>query len=187
MGVSYHAVAMRYARALFTLPSLNHDESLKNLKKIEALLQDASAPFQEVYRLCTVAALPYPKRKHLWVLFLEQLNLDKITYDFCLLIFERKRLSHLNAIIRNYEVMVEHSKGICHITIKSAADLSEWDKESIKESSRYFFPQSKNFDYQFIVDAHLLGGIIIQSGSRQIDASYRTRLERMSKKMKGNN
>jgi len=98
------------------------------------------------------------------------------------ILLEKGRFSQLNAI-REYfsdKKRVHEKIGVAYVT--SAAELSEAQKEKIREkllATTEFVTMQMNY----AVDPALIGGLVIRIGDRVVDSSIATRLEDMKRNL----
>ena len=98
------------------------------------------------------------------------------------ILLEKGRFSQLNAI-REYfsdKKRVHEKIGVVYVT--SAAELSEAQKEKIREkllATTGFVTMQMNY----AVDPALIGGLVIRIGDRVVDSSIATRLEDMKRNL----
>lgn len=98
------------------------------------------------------------------------------------ILLEKGRFSQLNAI-REYfsERKRSHEKiGVAHVT--SAVELSEAQKEKIREKL-LATTDFVSIQTEFATDPALIGGLVIRIGDRVVDSSIRSRLEDMKRNL----
>jgi F-type H+-transporting ATPase subunit delta len=79
--------------------------------------------------------------------------------------------------------MLARHKGEISAELVSAVPLSEDQARTVQERLRTALGQSVTLSRA--VDSGLLGGLVVRLGSRMIDASLRTKLQRLELAMKG--
>ncbi len=68
-----------------------------------------------------------------------------------------------------------------NVTVTSALKLSASQVEKIKKAVEKKY--GKDATYQFIVDASILGGVIVTVNSRQLDGSIKTKLDKVKQEL----
>jgi F-type H+-transporting ATPase subunit delta len=89
----------------------------------------------------------------------------------------------LPQIITVYLAMLSEHKGEVSAELTSAVALSEAQLAAVKERLTAAIGQTVTL--ATAVDPGLLGGLVVRVGSRMIDASLRTKLQRLEVAMKG--
>ena len=102
---------------------------------------------------------------------------DELVRNFLLLLAEKGRIAQLEEIAREFERLVAAEEGRLEVELTTAVELSDEDADRLvgqieQASGRTVVATRK-------VDASLIGGLILQAGSRRVDASVRGRLERL--------
>jgi F-type H+-transporting ATPase subunit delta len=106
-----------------------------------------------------------------------------LTRRFLLLLASKRRLFALSDIIRVYGALVAKLKGEISAQVTSARPLSSHETAELKSILRSKLSKDVNLDPR--VDPSLLGGLIVQVGSRMIDSSLRTKLNGFRAAMRG--
>jgi F-type H+-transporting ATPase subunit delta len=112
-----------------------------------------------------------------------QLNLDPITSNFVGVLARNGRKNQLRAVIRAYRRLAAEYRGETTAEVVTARPLGDDQIAALKAQLRSRAGRDVNIDAT--VDHEILGGIVIKLGSQQIDASIRTKLNRLAQAMKG--
>ena len=101
--------------------------------------------------------------------------------NFLNLLAENKRLSLLTEVSRLYETMKANQEKSVDISIVSAFDLAEQQRDNLARvlSARL----SRNVNISSTTDTSLLGGVIIRSDDLVIDGSVRGKLGKLAEAM----
>jgi F-type H+-transporting ATPase subunit delta len=181
--VKGHAVAGRYAKALFALGAESGDAALDALNKalaalagaaglnpeLDALLRSpviAASEKQGVLDKVLAAALPakaLPKA------------MRRLVSNFCGLLADRGRLPLLGLIARAFAAMLDARRRIVRGSLCTAVALDDDRRETIKSRLEQTVGGALELEYQ--VDPDILGGVTIRLGDRILDASLRTQLD----------
>ncbi len=94
-------------------------------------------------------------------------------------IVEKGRCGDIPAVFGNFLDKVREYRKIGVATVVSATELTDAKKRQIEEK---LLSQTdyESFEMQYSVDASLIGGMTIRIGDRVVDASIKSKLERMA-------
>jgi F-type H+-transporting ATPase subunit delta len=112
-----------------------------------------------------------------------QLGLDPITSNFLGVLARNGRKGELRKIIRAFKRIAADHRGEISAEVVSAHPLKDDQVETLKAQLGKRAGRDVTIDAQ--VDPSILGGIVIKLGSEMIDASIRTKLNRLASAMKG--
>jgi F-type H+-transporting ATPase subunit delta len=174
-------LAGRYASALFALArdSREIDAVGRSLDALSQALLD-SKDFAEL------VASPLVSRDEAGKAFASlapQLNLDAITTNFLGVLARNGRKGELRKIIHTYRRLAAEHRGETTAGIVTARPLKDDQIAALKQQLRARAGRDVNLDVA--VDPTILGGIVVKLGSQRIDASIRTKLNRLAQAMKG--
>src|SRR5205085_12058483 len=93
------------------------------------------------------------------------------------------RKSQLRPVIRAFRRLAAEDRGETIAEVVSARPLNDDQLEQLKSQLRVRAGRDVNIDAS--VDPSILGGIVVKLGSQRIDASIRTKLNRLASAMKG--
>jgi F-type H+-transporting ATPase subunit delta len=93
------------------------------------------------------------------------------------LLVERRRVERLPDIAREYDRLLDRSRGVVTAVVTSAARLSDEDAAAVR--ARVEAMTGSDVAITTVVDPALIGGLTVQIGDRLHDASVRGRLERL--------
>jgi ATP synthase F1 delta subunit len=166
----------RYASVLFTTASKKESlftvlEDVKNLKE----LYSQSEVFQNF-----IFNTAFKRTEQSSILnYVEQAaGLNPLTVEFLHTLVENKRVDLLPKILDKYVDYYRILNKEENITIISAEDLSNEDRERVRESLQQA-NKGVNFTLKFQVDPTILGGLQMYSGNRFMDASLTSRLAKV--------
>jgi F-type H+-transporting ATPase subunit delta len=110
------------------------------------------------------------------------LRLSPATANFLRLLVERQRGGDLAAIARAYRSMVDQQAGRVRATVTAARPLSDGELERLREAIGRMTGSSIVLESR--TDPALIGGVVAQVGTLQLDGSLRTQLERLRDDLK---
>jgi F-type H+-transporting ATPase subunit delta len=93
------------------------------------------------------------------------------------LLLDRRRLSRLPAISREYKRLLDRRRGITEAVVTTPTPLAADELEAVRARIQQL--AGTTVDIRAEVDPDLLGGITVRLGDRLLDASVRGRLERL--------
>ena len=175
------SLAGRYASALFDLARDQRQiESVSNsLDALNEALLD-SKDFAELVGSPLVSRDAAGKA---FAALAPQLSLDPITANFFGVLARNGRKSELRKVIRAYRRLAAEHRGETTAEVVTARPLSDDQLAALKQQLRTRAGRDVSIDAA--VDPDILGGIVVKLGSQQIDASIRTKLNRLASAMKG--
>ena len=112
-----------------------------------------------------------------------QLGLDPITTNFLGVLARNGRKNQLRAVIRAFRRLSADHRGETTADVVTARPLNDDQMAQLKAQLRARAGRDVTIDAQ--VDPTILGGIVVKLGSQMIDASIRTKLNRLAHAMKG--
>lgn len=171
----------RYATALFELARDGRqiDGVSKDVDTIDAALRGS-----EDMRLLTQSPLIGRTQAGKTIdAVAHAIGLGDIATKFLSVLAQNGRLRELSAIIRAYKGLVAAHRGEAHAEVISAHPLDAAQMGTLKDRLRKRFGRDVSVDAK--VDPAILGGLIVRTGSLQIDGSIRTKLNSLSVAMKG--
>jgi F-type H+-transporting ATPase subunit delta len=175
------SLAGRYASALFDLARDQRQiESVGN--SLDALGQ-ALLDSKDFGEMVTSPLVSRDEAGKAFAALAPQLNLDPITTNFVGVLARNGRKNQLRAVIRAYRRLAAEHRGETTAEIVTARPLGDDQLAALKTQLRSRAGRDVNIDAT--VDPDILGGIVVKLGSQQIDASIRTKLNRLAQAMKG--
>jgi F-type H+-transporting ATPase subunit delta len=112
-----------------------------------------------------------------------QLNLDPVTSSFLGVLARNGRKNELRSVIRAFRRLAAEHRGETTAEVVTARPLNDDQLAALKQQLRTRAGRDVAIDAT--VDPSILGGIVVKLGSQQIDASIRTKLNRLAQAMKG--
>ncbi len=179
-GTSVTGVAGRYAIALFEL-ALEQDA----LDEVEAQLSDFQQMLDnsdDLRRLAHSPAFSMDQQAKAVRVVADAAGTSGLTKNFLELLVEKRRLSAVSDIIRAFRTLVARHRGEVEADVVTAVPLSDDQKNDLKQALRGFAGHDVSMNIR--VDPSILGGLIVTIGSRMIDNSVRTKLNRLRHVMK---
>jgi F-type H+-transporting ATPase subunit delta len=178
-GVS--GLAERYAAALFELADERHalDEIAADLRELRAMLHDSP----DLMRLIRSPVLSRAEQAKAVAAVAEGAGLSRLTADFLGVVARNRRLFAVPAMIEAFLAKLAERRGEVTAEVTAAQPLSEVQRATLAEQLRRAVGQRVSVEIR--VDPALLGGMTVKVGSRMVDGSLRSKLQRLQMAMKG--
>ncbi len=114
---------------------------------------------------------------------LDAMEVNDLTKRFVGLIAQNRRLFALTDMIKGYLDELARRRGEVTAEVTAARSLSESQIAALQETLQRALGGKVSIDHA--VDPALIGGMVVKVGSRMIDTSLRTQLNKMQIAMKG--
>ena len=175
------SLAGRYASALFDLARNERqiDSVGRSLESLSQALVD-SRDFAELISSPLVAREEASKTFQALV---AQLGVDPLTANFLGVLARNGRKNQLRPIIRAFRRLAADHRGETTAEVITARPLNDDQIVQLKQQLRT--RAGRDVAIEAEVDPNILGGIVVKLGSQRIDASIRTKLNRLAQAMKG--
>ena len=179
MGTVPSAVARRYGKALFELAQEagQIDRWQRQLEQLRTILEHPS-----VRGLVDNPAIPTQRRIEVidaldtGVLGNEVRNLGR-------LLVETRRADLAGEVVEEYRELADEAAGRVRATATTAIELSERDQRRVGQDLSRRLGREVRLECR--VDPAILGGLVLQLGDRLIDASLRSRLHQLRRRLAG--
>ena len=177
-GVS--GLAARYAAALFELADERKalDEIATDLTQLRAMLR--ASP--DLMRVVRSPVLSRESQSRAIEALAEQAGLQKLTRDFLAVVARNRRLFAVPAMIEGFLAILARQRGEISAEVTAAQPLSEVQVGQLSEQLHRAVGRRVTVDLR--VDPGLIGGFVLRVGSRMVDASLRSKLQRLQLAMK---
>ena len=174
-------LAERYAAALFELADEQHalDAVAGDLRELRSMLQESG----DLSRLMRSPVLSREEQGKAVAAIAERAGLSALTRDFLAVVAHNRRLFAVPAMIEAYLAKLAERRGEVTAEVTVAQPLNEARSSALTEQLRRAVGARVVVDIR--VDPALLGGMTVKVGSRMVDASLKSRLQRLRLAMKG--
>ena len=182
LSSSAKGLAGRYAGALYALA----EES----GKIDAVVKDMNgvaelvSANQDMLTLVESPAITWAEQTKAVTAVLEKGGADALTVKFVGTVASNGRLHALSRIISAF--LAEHARrrGEVSAEVISAVEMDDARQARVEQAVSKLAGSDK-LSLSIRVDPSLIGGLVVRIGSRMIDTSIRTKLNRLETAMKG--
>jgi F-type H+-transporting ATPase subunit delta len=174
-------LAGRYALALLELADDQKalDQVAEDLRGLRGFITES----EELRRLIRSPLFTREQQGQAMAAVLDKAGVDGLTRRFVLLVAQNRRLFALGGMIEAYLAELARRRGEVTANVTSAAELTDEQHDALVESLRAEVGAKVKVEVK--VDPRLIGGLIIRVGSRMIDHSLRSKLQRLQLAMKG--
>lgn len=174
-------LAKRYACALFELAdsAKSHDAVQKDMECLLVAVQDS-----EAFRvLLKSPVIERSKKVAAMRAISEYFHFTDLIKKLMGLMASKARLAILPAVARAYLAELADRRGEVSASATSATPLSVSQRKALTEALGNVYGTKINLDLK--VDKSLLGGLIVQVGSKMVDNSIKAQLAKIELAMKG--
>jgi F-type H+-transporting ATPase subunit delta len=175
------SLAGRYATALFDLA--------RDGRQIEAVgngldrLSQALVDSRDFSELVSSPLIDREEAGKAFAAVATQLSLDPVTTNFLGVLAKNGRKNQLQPVIRAFRRIAAEHRGEASAEVVTAHPLKDDQLAALKQQLRT--RAGREVAIETRIDPEILGGIVIKLGSQMIDASIRTKLNRLAEAMKG--
>jgi F-type H+-transporting ATPase subunit delta len=121
---------------------------------------------------------PHVKRDALAALLADA---DELVRNFLLLLAEKGRIAEIEEIHSEFERLIAQQARVLELELTTAVELS--DEEAAQLVRRIEDVAGRRVEATRRVNPDIIGGIVVQAGSRRLDASVRGRLNRLRQEL----
>jgi F-type H+-transporting ATPase subunit delta len=175
------SLAGRYASALFGLA--RDEKQIVAVGRSLDSLNQALADSREFGQLVASPLVDRDEASKTFAALAAQLKLDPLTANFLGVLARNGRKGQLAQVIRLFRRLAAEHRGETTAEVISARPLSDSQVAALKAQLKARAGRDVRIETQ--TDPNILGGMIVKLGSEMIDASLKTKLNRLAQAMKG--
>jgi F-type H+-transporting ATPase subunit delta len=174
-------MALRYAKALLELAEDKHaiDAVAGDLAALGHMIADSS----DLQNLITSPLMERADQARAITAVGKAASFGELTQRFLGLVAANRRLFALPGIIKAFHKMLADKRGEVAAEVTAAHPLTDAQKAAVSEAIKRVVGGKVSIDMK--IDPGLLGGLIVRVGSRMIDGSVKTKLQKLQLAMKG--
>jgi F-type H+-transporting ATPase subunit delta len=174
-------LADRYAAALFDLADERRalDEVANDLRQLRTMIGESP----ELRRLVRSPVLSRVEQGRAIAALAQQAGLSEITRNFLGLVAQNRRLFAVPDMIEAFLAKLAERRGEVTAQVTAAQELTPAQSAALQEQLRKAVGSKVAVEVK--VDPALLGGMVVKVGSRMVDASLKSKLQRLQIAMKG--
>lgn len=171
------AAARRYARAVFELAQeqkgieawqrrLGEVHALVEVPELRAVLANRAIPAEARARLLRESGAG---------------ALDDDALHLAEVLLENGRLDQVEGVVDEFDRLVDAAEGRVRAKATTAVDLSDAERSSLERELSDRFGGKVRLETE--VDPDILGGLVVRVGDHLVDASVRTRLQQLRRRL----
>jgi len=174
-------LAGRYVAALFDLADEQKalDQVAGDLTGLRTLIDESPA----LRRLMQSPLYGRDQQVKAMDAVLGQAGVAALTRKFVLVVAQNRRLFALRGMIEAFLAELARRRGEVTAKVTVARPLTAAQAQRLEETLRASVGGKVRIDTK--IDESLIGGLIVQVGSRMVDGSLRTKLQKLQNAMKG--
>ncbi len=168
-------ISDRYASALYDLAAEKKivDPVLEDL----TFLQKCILESKDLKLLVKSPLITSSDKLNIFEKILSKQNSDNLTNTFLKVVSSNKRFAKLSSIISQFMNMNFQKRGNVLADVTSADELSDDQKNAIKDQLKSIL--GKKLFLNFYINKKILGGLIVKIGSKMIDSSLLTKINKL--------
>ncbi len=180
-GATSGGLAGRYASALFDLADERKelDQVAEELKALKAAISES----EDLRRFIRSPLYDRDAQSKAMAAILDKAGAGDLARRFVLVVAHNRRLFALPRMIDAFLAELAHRRGEVTAQVTAARELSDGQKDALLAALRKAVGAKVQIDLR--IDQGLIGGLVVKVGSRMIDTSLRSKLERLELAMKG--
>ncbi len=173
-------VARRYASSLFELAQGNDsaEQVEQDLTRLGELIEESDG----LARLIKSPVFAADEQEKALVAIAEKGKVAPLTKNFLQVVARNRRLFVLPGMIAAFKEIAADARGEVTARVVAAHALTDGQRAELADTLKGV--AGKDVAIDLSVDPSLLGGLIVQIGSRQIDTSLKTKLNSMKLALK---
>jgi F-type H+-transporting ATPase subunit delta len=174
-------LATRYAAALFELADAK--KALDAVAGDVAALQRMIDESADLRRMMNSPVMGRNEQTQAIAAIAKAAGFAELTQKFAGLVAQNRRLFVLPAMIRAFLKLLADRRGEMTAEVTAARPLTAEQQAAVAEAIKRAVGAKVTIDVK--VDPSLLGGLVVRVGSRMIDSSLKTKLQKLQFAMKG--
>ncbi|WP_091428590.1 F0F1 ATP synthase subunit delta [Aliiroseovarius sediminilitoris] len=173
-------IAQRYATAVFDLAKEG-----KNLKAVEAdvaALEAALADSEDLRNLISSPIYSRDEQGASITAIAKKMKLSSMVANTLGLMAQKRRLFVLPQFVAAMRALIAEDKGEVTAQVTAAKSMTKAQQDKLAKALKATI--GKDVNINLAVDESLIGGLVVQVGSRMIDTSIRAKLNALQNSMK---
>ena len=168
-------ISDRYASALYDLAAEKKiaDLVLEDLTFLQKCIQEN----KDLKLLAESPLIISSDKLNIFEKILSKRKADNLTNTFLKVISSNKRFAKLSSIISQFMDINSQKRGDVLADVTSADELSDHQKNVIRDQLKQTLGEKLSLN--FSVDRKIIGGLIVKVGSKMIDSSLATKINKL--------
>lgn len=171
-------IARKYGQAIFELAF--EKEKLDEVNEDLQLLRNTIRESSDFKNLLYHPRIELEKKKEVFFKIMGD-EISELTAQFCQLLIDKRRITSLKAIARDYELRLKEFSKILEVELKAAVKLPDDLIEQIRTKLADILDYEIELNTE--IDEDLIGGIRIKIGDKVVDGSIKAELENLQKRL----
>jgi F-type H+-transporting ATPase subunit delta len=170
------SVTSTYARAFADVVfdhRVNTDKVLKEAQSIAALVSEN----KELREVWEAPSIPADQKRNLLDAIVTREGVSREVRNFVAVLIDHRRISFLNAIVKQFAQELNRRLGFAEAEITSARELTHTERSALE--ARVEKLTGRKVRAQYAQDRSILGGAMVRIGSTIYDGSVKGQLERI--------
>ena len=178
---SRELIADRYASALYELSS--DAKCIDEVSKDLLMLQEYIKQNDDFNLLIKSPLIASNEKLSILQKILSDHTANILTSKFIQVISHNKRINFLPVIFSRYNAINAEKRGDVIADITSAEELSNQQRNEIKDQLRSILGEKLSLNFK--INNKIIGGLIVKVGSKMIDSSLNSKINKLTIAMKG--
>ena len=168
-------ISDRYASALYDLAVEKKivDLVLEDLTFLQKCIQEN----KDLKLLAKSPLITSSDKLNIFEKILSKQKADNLTNTFLKVISSNKRFLKLSSIISQFLKINSQKRGDVLADVTSADELSDSQKNGIKDQLKQILREKLSLNFN--VDKKIIGGLIVKVGSKMVDSSLATKINKL--------
>ena len=168
-------ISERYASALYDLAVEKKivDLVLEDLTFIQKCIQEN----KDLKLLAKSPLITSSDKLNIFEKILSKQKADNLTNTFLKVISNNRRFAKLSSIISHFMNINSQKRGNVLADVTSADELSDNQKNVIKDQLKQTLGEKLSLNFN--VDRKIIGGLIVKVGSKMVDSSLATKINKL--------
>ena len=168
-------ISDRYASALYDLAAEKKivDLILEDLTFLQKCIQEN----KDLKLLAKSPLITSSDKLNIFEKILSKRKADNLTNTFLKVISRNKRFAKLSSIISQFMNINSQKRGDVLADVTSADELSDNQKNGIRDQLKQTLGEKLSLNFN--VDRKIIGGLIVKVGSKMVDSSLATKINKL--------
>ena len=168
-------ISERYASALYDLAA--EKKILDSVLEDLTFLQKCILENKDLKLLVKSPLITSGDKLNIFEKILSKQKADNLTNTFLKVISSNKRFAKLSSIISQFMNINSQKRGNVLADVTSADELSDNQKNGIKDQLKQILGEKLSLNFN--VDRKIIGGLIVKVGSKMVDSSLATKINKL--------
>lgn len=173
--MSANVIPKRYAKALLSIADT--PQEMEAIGKELGIMSEMLSNDEEIRKRLTSPLYPKPSKIKLLDEIIHAAGFSANVQNFLKLLLEKERLVFLKQIVQEFDGLLNEKLGVSRVQLITAKSLASEQQKAIQAALQN--KMGNKIVLETDVDESLIGGAVIKLGSRVIDGSVLSLIQRM--------